>query len=721
MKRLSIFMFSLLAAAFTAQAQTEKTTGFAEWDPHPKMHPIPTEYLKEHAVVLLHTEVRDYKFEGRGTTLYSTVHNIIKVLDRTGIESFNRIDVPFSAGHSRVDSIKARVILPDGTTRDLKYEMLYVGGSEFFFALDGVEKNSEIEVLVKYKEMSDFFGSIQFQHSLPVLNTYFELNYPKEFTFNTKGYHGFPSGHEEIVGGHKQVKIYKANIPALEKQPYSFYDIYCMRLEFALDHSVNRNGDQHTDQMSWDYLANQNYEAFYKISENDKKAANTFLTTIGVRGGETEAQKIKLIEDGIKTNIVQYSELTGKDAENIDTIVSKRSASERGVVKLFCTCFRLAGVRHEIGVTSNRTEHTMDLKFINFAPLNNFVFYFPGTEKFLAPTDAYYRYPELPYTMIANKGVFCNTNPETEFNIGRTVTEATAIIRTIDPLATSETHDDMIADVTLDKDLNAEITLNYAYTGYSASGKREQLAKASGKQREEIIKDLVGFEVDKKPEHLVSYGTSNESFNDVYKQKPLLLTATVHTPALIEKAGDKYLMMIGEVLGGDDDMYSKDERILPIDIKYPHTSTRTVTINIPEGYKLENLEKLRIRSEHNDRDNGNVTASFSSDYQLRGHILVITIKESYTQLHYPVIEYDRFKQVINAAADFNKVVLVMVKDKKAMPKKKVKAATPKSAVVARAVVKPATAPKETKQTKQTKQTETKTNTESKYSSGTHHI
>ena len=180
-------------------------------------------------------------------------------------------------------------------------------------------------------------------------------------------------------------------------------------------------------------------------------------------------------------------------------------------------------------------------------------------------------------------------------------------------------------------------------------------------------------------------------------------------------------MMIGELLGGDDDMYGKDERILPIDIEYPHTSTRTVTVNIPEGYKLENLEKLRIRSEHNDRDNGNVTASFSSDYQLRGHILVITIKESYTQLHYPVIEYDRFKQVINAAADFNKVVLVMVKDKKPMPKKKVKSAVVKPALVAQAPAKQATAPKEAKPAKPAKQTETKTKTDSKYSAGTHHI
>jgi hypothetical protein len=332
---------------------------------------------------------------------------------------------------------------------------------------------------------------------------------------------------------------------------------------------------------------------------------------------------------------------------------------------------------------------------VNLAPLDHYVLYFPGTGRYLAPAEPYYRYPEIPYTMIATKGVFCRTNPESEFNIGKEVTEAEAIIRTIDPMSIADTRENLNADVKLDSELNAGIALNYSYTGYSASDKRSTLAKASAKAREDYIKDLVGFDVDNKPELLVKYNTQNEGFNDVYKKKPFILTAEVRDPSLVEKAGEKYLVMLGSVVGSQKNMYTRDERILPVDIDYPHTTVRTVTLTIPEGYKILNPESLRIHSEHDDIDNGNTTASFHSDYQLNGNKLVVTITESYTRLHYPVAEYDRFKQVINAAADFNKVALVMEKDKKFFAKKKHKTAvsTAKAKAGAKTTVAKVAAPK----------------------------
>ena len=694
-------MLSLFTFAVIAKAQEERAPYFPEWDPKPKMHPIPPKYYKEHSVVILESEVRDYKFEGKDSTMYSTLHRIIKVLDKRGIEEFNQISVPFRRNHTRVDSVRARTILPDGTVRELTYEMLYIGGGQLFFALDGVEKNCEVEILVKYKSISSFFGSRSFQYSVPVLNSFFELNYPKEMTFNTKGYHGYPSGSEEVVRGHKQIKIYQADIPALENQPFSFYDLYRMRIDYGLDHTTNRGAYQRSDNYTWDKLAQNIYQDLfwdklpqhqiqyyandlseadrietsnisknlYNMRKSDRILTDRFLTSIGIKGPESDLVKIKKIEQGIKENIMEYWEISGKDGESLDTILLKKAASDKGMVRLFAACFRVAGIKHEIGVISNRREHLLDTKFVNWAPLDNYVFYFPDFGKFLAPNEQYYRYPEVPSYMIGNKGVFCKTNPETEYNVGKDVTEAEAIIRTIP--ANGFTENNTRTNILLDKDLNANAEITCSYNGYAAADLRYKLALANPENRKKLIESEVDL-VDR-PENLKKYGTANEGFDEVYDGKPLMITAEVSVPRLVQKAGEnRYLISVGEAIGYKLPLYSEKERILPVDLNYPVFNKYTVTINIPEGYKLIDSNSLRTRTEENDKENGNTLAFFSADYKVEKNKLVVRVTESYPRLHYSVREYEDFRKVVNAAADFNKLAVVLEKEKpKYKPRPKV--------------------------------------------------
>lgn len=679
MKKLSIFIFSLMVASFTATAQ-EQPPKFADWDPKPKMHPIPVEYFKEHAVVILESEKRDYIFEGKGTTMYSTIHRIVKVLDRRGIEEFNTITVPFRRNQSRVDSIKARVVLPDGTVRNLKYEMLYIGDGGLFFALDGVEKNAEIEIMVKYKALSSNFGSVNFQYTAPVLNTFFELNYPKEMTFNTKGYHGFPSGREEMVGNHKQIKIYQSDIPALEKQPYSFYNLYRMRLEYGIDHYVSRGGYQRGEDFIYDKLAQNMYTRFYDknmidrvlpnrrnvrmdqvgLKESERLAVNRFLTNVvGIRGTESDEKKIKMIEDGIKTNIVQYWELSPKEGDDLDTVLAKKSATASGIVRLFAMCFRTSGIKHELGMVSDRREHTMDKQFINWAPLEDYVFYFPDQETYLAPAEQYYRYPEVPYTMINNKGVFVKTNPEMGYVVGGDVAAADAIIRTI---ATHEQHSASIktnTEISISKDLATSADVTRAYTGYSAADLRLELAKAPKEKIKELIKDEV--RIADRQEDLIRYSTSNESFNTVYENKPLIINAIVRVPDMIEKAGNRYIVNVGNAIGRQAQLYDQKDRVLPVDLDYAHTNSYSVTVNIPEGYKVVDVASLNTNVEQIDRDNGNTIAYFRSNYNLQGSKLVVSVTESYPKIHYSVRDYGEFRKIMNASADFNKGIVVLEK------------------------------------------------------------
>ena len=56
-----------------------------------------------------------------------------------------------------------------------------------------------------------------------------------------------------------------------------------------------------------------------------------------------------------------------------------------------------------------------------------------------------------------------------------------------------------------------------------------------------------------------------------------------------------------------------------------------------------------------------VTHGFVSSYKVVNNVLEVYVLEVYRELKYPLNEFETFKKVINASADFNKIVLVLEK------------------------------------------------------------
>jgi hypothetical protein len=62
-----------------------------------------------------------------------------------------------------------------------------------------------------------------------------------------------------------------------------------------------------------------------------------------------------------------------------------------------------------------------------------------------------------------------------------------------------------------------------------------------------------------------------------------------------------------------------------------------------------------------DPDKGERTMEFHSYYKTEGNKVTVLIDEDYRQIGYPLSMYEKFRKVINASADFNKVVLFLEK------------------------------------------------------------
>jgi hypothetical protein len=86
---------------------------------------------------------------------------------------------------------------------------------------------------------------------------------------------------------------------------------------------------------------------------------------------------------------------------------------------------------------------------------------------------------------------------------------------------------------------------------------------------------------------------------------------------------------------------------------------RKITFEIPAGYKIRNAKDLVFDTEY--KDNGQATMGFVSNMKMNGNVLEVNIHEQYRNTFYPVEQYDPFVKIINTAADFNKVVLVLEK------------------------------------------------------------
>jgi len=139
--------------------------------------------------------------------------------------------------------------------------------------------------------------------------------------------------------------------------------------------------------------------------------------------------------------------------------------------------------------------------------------------------------------------------------------------------------------------------------------------------------------------------------------KPLELIYTFNTNDLVKKAGNKYLFNMGRLIGRQIEMYEEKERNLPIAERHHRTYDRLIEIEIPEGYQITNLEDINI--ENTIFEDEEAIMHFKSYYSLEGNTLKVIADEFYQKNYVPVEEYENYRKVINSAADFNEITLIL--------------------------------------------------------------
>src|SRR5687767_13775360 len=118
---------------------------------------------------------------------------------------YNKIYIPVYRNAEMTD-VRARTILKNGKVIDLpasKIKEVEEDGRVYkLFAMEGVEKGSEVEYLYTMKRQMSSFGLEVFQTSrIPYQEVYFTLIAPEHLQFDVKGYNGFTVNQATVVEG----------------------------------------------------------------------------------------------------------------------------------------------------------------------------------------------------------------------------------------------------------------------------------------------------------------------------------------------------------------------------------------------------------------------------------------------------------------------------------------------------------------------------------------
>ena len=649
MKKLITFL-TVFCFVHTLNAQLVYST--YAWEAKPTPATLTPSDEKENYVIVKNKLITEFAYESSGNlVMYTTEHIIIHFNTQKGIDERNKVFLSTRNVIEQV-SITARTIKKDGKVIPLENSNIksidnYENSGPFvIFAMEGLEVGDEIEYLYTFKSEPNITGTRTMQSSSLKKNVAYEIISPQNLVFEARSYNGFPAMvHDTLLKDKNRLKAEIAEIKSVTEEKYSARKACLMRVEFKL--AYNTSGGRSRIQ-TFEKAAVQFYELFFTPSKSELKELNKFIAKANIDKKLSDDEKIYLLENYIKTNIMVDEEArTGEIGE----VIKNKVTSNMGISRLMINAFKNFGYKPELVLTSDRFERKFDETFDTWNNFTEFLIYFPETGKYLSPDDLLSRYGFPPAELTNNKGLFIK-----EVEIGD-MKSGVGRIKTIEANDYSKSSSNMEIWVNIDlSTLTPKVKNISSTTGYSSYYTQPIYSFMNEEQKTEFGKTSSQFAGNETK--VVKYEVKNFDQKEAFI-KPFLIESEVECPHLIETAGDKILFQVGELIGPQAQLYQEGQRMTDAEIQYGHSFDRKIEITIPDGYKLTNPDDIKIKTEF--IDNGQPVAQFNSTYEINGNKLSIHVYEDYRILLYPLARFEDFKKVINASADFNKVTLIFEK------------------------------------------------------------
>lgn len=600
--------------------------------------------------------VTEFYFDDEGGLIeYFLEHKVYFLNSDDAIEAYNKVYLPYSSD-AKLEVNKARVITKEGNIINLDDSKILTATDEEsnrtfkYFAFEGIEKGSYIEYLYVVNRYPGYKGKrINFQSDFPKNNVEFDLFAPKNLIFKFKSYNGLNDVETDTIIENKRHWSFKIpKIEALEREALAAYSANKKYIVYALDENTASETKDITSYAS----VSQNIHNFYNkdISKKIESELNKFLKEINYDENATLESKIKSVESYIKTN-VYLAEANSDKLSSLEDILKDKVANEKGIIKLYAALFKQMGVKFEFVYTCERDYMFFDKDFEANNFLTDLLFYFPKSKKYLSPSVSESRFGFPPAFLTDTYGLFIKEVVIGDFK------SAVGKIKQIKPVKAENTVDKMIIDVNFDSEdlTQVNVKLMKSMTGYYALYIHPYMDLIKPEDKDQIIESFA-----KNLDEDAEISASNVTNEDpkLFGEKPLVFNVDFSSSAFVEKAGKKYLFSVGDLIGPQTELYQEKERILPVDSEFERSYFRTIKIAIPEGYTVANLDDINISNQYSNTKNEQLM-SFDSSYTIEGNTLTIIADEHYRINHVGTDIYEDYRRVINSAADFNKITLVL--------------------------------------------------------------
>ncbi len=300
----------------------------------------------------------------------------------------------------------------------------------------------------------------------------------------------------------------------------------------------------------------------------------------------------------------------------------------------------------------NRAQSRLDPLFANPTDITDLLFYFKNVDRYVDPGATYKRAGAAPDFIAGSTGIFCNY----QIN-GNSVKVTDVSNQYIQPLSVTLNNQGVTATVRFKGEtISPEVSQETFWQGYRGATNRAFYNGVADDRKAEFLKSVVQSDIEKS--EVIKQDVEGQDINLSSDPAAYFKVKSVYTASsLMEQAGGDYLFSVGKLIGRQNNLYQETTRQL--DIEFPTISNynHVITIEIPSQYIISGLEALKIS---NSLKNGaEEVMGFHSDYALEGNKIIIKVNEVYKVLNLPKERYEEFRKVVNSAADFNKVVLVL--------------------------------------------------------------
>ena len=608
----------------------------------------------EDMIAVKEKTVTEFYFQKKDLVEYFLEHKVLWLNSDDAIEEYNKIYLPFSS-RAELQVNKARVITPEGKLINLDQSKILTAEDEEtgrtykYYALEGITKGSFIEYMYVVKRPPSYTGDkVYIQDSYKKNKVEFDLFSPSNLLFKFKSFNDLPTVERDTLTTEKlHYKLHVAKVEKLESEYQAPYNASRAFLVYKMDKNTVGKGN---DMVSYSNVSQNLYSTYYPdYSKKTKGLLKDFIDELELPENADEESISRKLDFFIKTNV--YSQdVYSDDLKDLDQILTKKVANETGIIKLYIAVLRSLNVKHQLVLTTDRKQMKFDTEFEATNFLTDFLLYFPKSKKYLSPNASGTRFGfPMPY-MMDNYGLFMKEVVIGDFK------SAVGKIKYIEPVKAEEIVDVMKVTIDFNTENLTENIVNFdrAFSGYYAMNIQPFMHLIQGEKRDELVDNFI--ENITKELEIQSRKIVNDD-SELFGLKPLQFIVDFTTEAFVEKAGRKYLFKLGDLIGQQVQLYQEKERVLPLEQQFHRSYFRTLTINIPEGYKITNLDDINIDNSYvkNDKE----LFSFKSSYQLQGNTLTVTADEHYRENTVTVPMYEEYRTVINSAADFNKIVLLL--------------------------------------------------------------